>query len=59
MKFQCIHTGNIFTFTAANDITDMLKHPEYKAVVEEEEKKQTIGSYQQVPTKRNKSKEKL
>ena len=34
MKFQCIHTGQIYEFLSEQDITEMLKHDEY-VVVEE------------------------
>jgi hypothetical protein len=33
-KFKCIHTGNVFTFTAEHDIESMRKHAEYKEVTE-------------------------
>ena len=36
MKFQCIHTKQIYEFLSEQDITEMLKHGEY-VVVEETE----------------------
>jgi hypothetical protein len=33
-KFKCIHTGNVFTFTAEHDIESMRKHAEYREVTE-------------------------
>jgi hypothetical protein len=33
-KFKCIHTGNVFTFTAEHDIESMRKHAEYQEVTE-------------------------
>jgi hypothetical protein len=33
-KFKCIHTGNVFTFTAEHDIESMRKHQEYREVSE-------------------------
>lgn len=44
-KFKCNYTGQIYEFTAENDITDMRRHPEYSEVVEEvkkEEPKKTL-----------------
>ena len=35
MKFQCIHTKQVYEFLTEQDITEMLKHDEY-VVVEEE-----------------------
>lgn len=35
MKFQCVHTKQIYEFLSEQDITEMLKHDEY-VVVEEE-----------------------
>ena len=35
MKFQCIHTKQVYEFLSEQDITEMLKHDEY-VVVEEE-----------------------
>lgn len=37
MKFQCIHTKQVYEFLSEQDITEMLKHDEY-VVVEEEAK---------------------
>ena len=37
MKFKCIHTEQVYEFTADHDIQQMLKHPEYLAITEEEE----------------------
>ena len=34
MKFQCVHTKQIYEFLSEQDITEMLKHDEY-VVVEE------------------------
>ena len=34
MKFQCIHTKQVYEFLSEQDITEMLKHDEY-VVVEE------------------------
>ena len=34
MKFKCIHTEQVYEFTADHDIQQMLKHPEYSAVTE-------------------------
>ena len=36
MKFQCVHTKQIYEFLSEQDITEMLKHDEY-VVVEETE----------------------
>lgn len=36
MKFQCVHTQQIYEFLSEQDITEMLKHDEY-VVVEEAE----------------------
>ena len=36
MKFQCIHTKQVYEFLSEQDITEMLKHDEY-VVVEEQE----------------------
>ena len=36
MKFKCIHTSQVYEFTADHDIQQMLKHPEYLAITEEE-----------------------
>ena len=38
MKFQCIHTKQVYEFLSEQDITEMLKHDEY-VVVEETEPK--------------------
>ena len=40
MKFQCIHTKQVYEFLSEQDITEMLKHDEY-IVVEEDEPKKT------------------
>ena len=37
MKFQCIHTKQVYEFLSEQDISEMLKHDEY-ILVEEEEK---------------------
>ena len=34
MKFKCIHTEQVYEFTADHDIQQMLKHPEYLAIAE-------------------------
>jgi hypothetical protein len=34
VKFKCIHTGNVFTYTVDHDIAGMRKHPEYQEVTE-------------------------
>jgi hypothetical protein len=38
VKFKCVYTGNVFTFTHESDIADMRRHPEYVEVKEEEKK---------------------
>ena len=40
MKFQCIHTKQVYEFLTEQDITEMLKHDEYVVVEEEEKPKQ-------------------
>ncbi len=60
VKFKCIHTGNVFTFTLPHDIKTMREHAEYVEVKEEE----LIALGDDVPTKKNigrppKHKEKL
>ena len=42
MKFQCIHTKQVYEFLTEQDITEMLKHDEYIVVEEEEEKPKQI-----------------
>ncbi len=49
VKFKCIHTGNVFTFTVPHDIQTMREHAEYEEVIE-----QTITDIlEQEPTKRS------
>lgn len=36
MKFQCIHTKQVYEFLSEQDITEMLKHDEYVFVEETE-----------------------
>lgn len=34
-KFKCTSSGNVYEFTAENDIKDMRKHPDYVEVEQE------------------------
>lgn len=36
-KFKCTSSGNVYEFTAENDIKDMRKHPDYVEIEQEVE----------------------